>query len=207
MANAIYPFWKQSLMTEGDANKSLDQSGSNAPTVALITTASGYTYSASHQFYSSLSNIVGTPQPITSPTVANGTFNGATVTFTAVSGTVVGALAIYRQNIGSNSTWRLVLFEDTGVTGLPLTPNGGNVVISWNASGIFTLSDRRAKRDLRPLGWAGPLPFYSYRYRNQPGRRAGFLAQDVERLMPEAVKTFGCVKAVDYNRVLHRLAA
>ena len=28
---------------------------------------------------------------------------------------------------------------DTGVTGLPVTPNGGDISITWNASGIFTL--------------------------------------------------------------------
>lgn len=87
MANAVYPLWKQSLMTEADTNKSLNQTGSNAPYAALITTSSGYTYSASHQYYSSLTNIVGTPQPITTPTVTNGTFDGDDVTFTAVSGT------------------------------------------------------------------------------------------------------------------------
>ena len=105
--------FKQSLMTEADANKSLNQTGSNAPYAALITTSSGYTYSASHQFYSSLTNIVGTPQPITTPTVVNGMFDGDDVTFTAVSGTVVGAIVIYRQNAGANTTWRLVLYEDT----------------------------------------------------------------------------------------------
>ena len=84
MAIGKFPSFQTVLLTEADANKSLNQTGSNAPYAALITTSSGYTYSATHQFYSSLSNIVGTPQPITTPTVVNGTFDGDDVTYTAV---------------------------------------------------------------------------------------------------------------------------
>lgn len=138
MANAIYPLYKQALLA-GDANSDLDNNTStDGVYVALIDTGT-YTYSAAHQFYSSLSGIVGTPQRITSPTVTNGVLDGGDVTFTAVSGASVEALAIYRQNSGANTTWRLVAYIDTGVTGLPVTPNGGDITISWNASGIFSL--------------------------------------------------------------------
>src|SRR5215471_10783948 len=185
MANAVYPLFKQSLLTEADTNKSLNQTGSNAPYASLITTSSGYTYSASHQFYTSLTNIVGTPQPITTPTVVNGTFDGDDVTFTAVSGTVVGAIVIYRQNAGANTTWRLVLYEDTSVTGLPVTPNGGNIVITWNASGIFTLSDLDAKLDVRRVGQLPDgLPLYAYRYRGSRRRSVGVLAHEAAQHYP-----------------------
>src|SRR5258705_4221090 len=122
MANALYPKWKQSLMTEADTNKSLDQTGANAPFASLVTTSAGYVYSAAHQFFSSVTNVVGTDVAITTPTVLNGLFDGDDVTFTAVSGTVVGAIVVYRKNAGANTTWRLVLYEDTSVTGLPVTP-------------------------------------------------------------------------------------
>src|SRR5215468_3287590 len=197
MANAVYPLFKQSLLTEADANKSLNQTGSNAPYAALITTSSGYVYSASHQFYNSLTNVVGTPQPITTPTVVNGTFDGDDVTFTAVSGTVVGAIVIYRQNAGANTTWRLVLFEDTSVTGLPVTPNGGNIVVTWNASGIFTISDKNAKENIRMVGdLFGKLPIYEYNYVGSTERFTGLLAQEVEKVAPEAVVTHNGMKAV-----------
>jgi hypothetical protein len=187
MANAVYPLFKQSLLTEADANKSLNQTGSNAPYASLITTSAGYVYSASHQFYTSLTNIVGTPQPITTPTVVNGTFAGDNVTFTAVSGTVVGAIVIYRQNAGANTTWRLVLYEDTSVTGLPVTPNGGNIVITWNASGIFTLSDADAKHSVKAIGHVGPAEIVSFSYHGETERRVGLIAQQVENFAPHAV--------------------
>ena len=141
MANAIYPLYKNSLMTAA-ANVSLDQNTStDGPYCSLVDTGT-YTYSATHQFFSSLSGIVGTDQRITTPTVgsvSNGTFDGDDLTYTAVTGASIEALVIYRHNSGANTTWRLVLYVDTGVTGLPVTPNGGNITVTWSASGIVTL--------------------------------------------------------------------
>lgn len=138
MANAIYPLFKQSLLA-GDANADLDNNTTtDGPFVALIDTGT-YTYSAAHQYYSSLSGIVGTDQRITSPTVTSGTLDGGDLTYTAVSGNSVEALGIYRKNTGANTTWRLVAFIDTSVTGLPVTPNGGDITVTWHASGIFTI--------------------------------------------------------------------
>lgn len=138
MANAIYPLYKQSLLA-GDANADLDNDTStDGVYVALVDTGT-YTYNASHQFYSSLSGVVGTDQRITAPTVTNGLLDGGDVTFTAVSGNSVEALVLYRKNSGANTTWRLVAYIDTGVTGLPVTPNGGDITITWNASGIMQL--------------------------------------------------------------------
>ena len=138
MANAIYPLYKQSLLA-GDANADLDNDTStDGVYVALVDTGT-YTYSAAHQFYSSLSGVVGTDQRITGPTVTNGTLDGADVTFTSVTGASVEALVIYRKNAGANTTWRLVAYIDTGVTGLPVTPNGGSIAVTWSGSGIFTI--------------------------------------------------------------------
>ena len=165
MANAVYPRYKQSLMTEADANKSLDQSGTSAPYAALVTTSGGYTYSATHQFYSpSLTNVQGTDVAITTPSVVNGLFDGDDVTFTAVSGTIIGAIVIYRRNTGANTTYRLVLYEDTSVTGLPVTPNGGNIVITWNASGIFQLCSRSHKVSIVQIDKVGQVGLYEFSY-------------------------------------------
>lgn len=133
MANAIYPLYKQSLL-DADANVDIND---GTVKVALVDTGA-YTYSAAHQFLSSLTGVVGTAQTITTTTVTNGVFDGDNVSFTAVTGNTVEALVIYIDT-GTAGTSRLVAYLDTGVTGLPLTPNGGNVDITWNASGIFAL--------------------------------------------------------------------
>jgi hypothetical protein len=208
MSNAVYPKYKESVLKESDANNGLDGTTTAAPYVALVDTGT-YTYSSSHQFYSSLSGIVGTDQALTTPVVTNGTFDADDVTFTAVSGASVEALVIYRHNAGANTTWRLVLFEDTSVTGLPVTPNGGNIVVTWNASGIFTISDKRLKADIVQVGkLADDLPIYEYRYLEGSVRHRGIMAQDAERVAPGAVHTFDSgYKAVAYDRVLERIAA
>lgn len=141
MANAIYPIYKTALLA-GSTNADLDNdTATDGPFVALVDTGT-YTYSAAHDFYNDLSGTVGTDQRITTPTVGSvsaGTFDGDNVTFSSVTGATVEALVIYRKNSGANTTWRLVAYIDTSVTGLPVTPNGGDITITWNASGIFTL--------------------------------------------------------------------
>jgi hypothetical protein len=134
MANAIYPLYKQALL---DASSDSDLNDGTVK-VALIDTAD-YTYSTAHDFYNDASaGAVGTPQTIANTTVTNGLFDGDNVTFTAVSGDPCEALIIYIDT-GNAATSRLVAYIDTGVTGLPVTPNGGDITITWNASGIFQL--------------------------------------------------------------------
>lgn len=136
MANAVYPPFKGFLLTAA-ANVSLNVDDStNGPFVALVDLGT-YTYSAAHDFFDDLSGIVGTDQRIATPTTVGGLFDGDNVTYTAVSGATVEALVFYRKNAGANTTWKLVAFEDTGVTGLPVTPNGGDISITFNASGII----------------------------------------------------------------------
>ena len=138
MANAIYPLFKQELM-KGTSNNLLNSTeGATGVYCALVDTGT-YTYSAAHQFYSSLSGVVGTDQEILTKTQTTGTFDGTDLTYTSVSGATVEAVVLYRKNAGASTTWPLIAYIDTGVTGLPVTPNGGNITITWNASGIFTL--------------------------------------------------------------------
>jgi hypothetical protein len=105
--------------------------------VALVDTGT-YTYSAAHEFLTSLSGVVGTAQLIGTKTFTNGVFDGDNVTYSAVTGNSVEALVIYIDT-GTAGTSRLVAFIDTGVTGLPVTPNGGDISVTFNASGIFAL--------------------------------------------------------------------
>lgn len=133
MANAIYPKWKEALL-----QNSSDSALTGTVKVALVDTGT-YTYSSAHQFLSSLSGVVGTAQTIgATKSYTNGVFDGGDVTFTAVTGNSVEALVLYIDT-GNSATSRLVAFIDTGVTGLPVTPNGGDISITWNASGIFAL--------------------------------------------------------------------
>jgi hypothetical protein len=137
MANAVYPIYKKALL-DGAADSALTGSGTTGLYCALVDTGT-YTYNAAHDFYNDLSGIVGTDQEITTVTTTGGLIDGDNLTYTAVTGNSVEALVLYRKNAGANTTWRLVAYIDTGVTGLPVTPNGGNITVTWNASGIIQL--------------------------------------------------------------------
>jgi hypothetical protein len=133
MANAIYPKFKEALL---DALADVDLNDLTVK-VALVDTDT-YTYSAAHDFLDDLSGVVGTAQTIGNTTVTGGVFDGDNVTFTAVSGAEVEALVIYIDT-GNAATSRLVAYIDTGQTGLPVTPNGGDISVAWSSSGIFAL--------------------------------------------------------------------
>lgn len=133
MANAVYPKWKEAIQ-QATANSSL----AGTVKVALVDTGV-YTYSAAHEFYSSVSSaVVGTPQTLGSKTFTDGVFDAADATVPAVTGNTVEALVIY-VDTGVAGTSRLYAYIDTGVTNLPVTPNGGDITINWNASGIIAL--------------------------------------------------------------------
>ncbi|MGH7239523.1 MAG: hypothetical protein ACREHG_05595, partial [Candidatus Saccharimonadales bacterium] len=129
MTSALYPLWKQQLIA-GDANATLTGSGTTGLYCAMVTAS--YTYSSSHQYYSSLAGLVGTDQEITSVTYTTGTVKGNDVTYTSVaSGSTINALILYRKNTGANSTWELVGYLDSAnVSGLPAVTNGGNITIA-----------------------------------------------------------------------------
>lgn len=138
MANAVYPKWKEAI-AQATANSALNGSGTTGLYAALVDTGT-YTYSSSHEFYSSISSaVVGTPVELTSKTFTNGLIDCADATLTAVSGSSAEAVVLYVKNAGANTTWRLFAYIDTGVTGLPLTPSGSDVSIAINASGLIQL--------------------------------------------------------------------
>jgi hypothetical protein len=135
MARAIYPKYKEAILN-GGAN--VDLVAGNVK-VALVDTGA-YTYSAAHQFLSSLTGVVGTAISVpATKTVTNGTFatSASTGTFTAVTGATVEAL-VYYIDTGTAGTSRLVYYDDAA-TGLVLTPNGADVTITFPGAGIFTI--------------------------------------------------------------------
>ena len=105
--------------------------------MALVDTGV-YTYSAAHEFLTSLTGVVGTAQTVGSKTFTDGVFGGANVTYTAVTGNSAEALVFYIDT-GTAATSRLIQYIDSGFTGLPVTPNGGDITITFNASGISAL--------------------------------------------------------------------
>lgn len=70
--------------------------------------------------------------------VAAGTFDSADPTFTSLSGDQVESLIVFKDT-GTEATSILLAFYDVFTSGMPLTPNGGNVQVVVNASGWWQI--------------------------------------------------------------------
>ena len=110
---------------------------SDSLSVALVNT--GYVASNAHA-WSSISPSLNSAAPVTltgKSVAADGSFSGAPVTFTTVaaSGTTIAGAVIYK--VGSPNV--PIYFVNVG-SGLPITPNGGDITVNWGAGGkLFTL--------------------------------------------------------------------
>jgi hypothetical protein len=132
MANALYPKAKEKFL---DA---LIDMPTDTIKIALIDTGV-YTYSSTDEFFSAASSaVIGTAATLASKTITNGVFDAADVTFTSVTGASVEALILYKDT-GSAATSPLIMYLDVAASGLPVTPNGNNIDVQFNASGIFAL--------------------------------------------------------------------
>ena len=131
MTNQLYPSFK-ALLLNGDIDLAADDIK-----VALVDT-NDVAFSTSHDFLNDVSaSVVATSGNLASKTTTGGVFDAADITFTGVTGDVSEALILYKDT-GSAATSPLICFIDSA-TGLPITPNSGNVVVAWHASGIFAL--------------------------------------------------------------------
>jgi hypothetical protein len=136
MASAIYPKALQSFLT---------QSPSIAITTDTIKVAavsnSDYTYSATDQYKSAVTSYAGTTDAVisgitgTSGTMAASNLAPAFSALAQSGAKKVDALVIYKDT-GVASTSPLICYMALGTS---LTPNGGDVDITWNASGILAI--------------------------------------------------------------------
>lgn len=134
MANALYPKFKEALL-KGDVDLE------TSDVKAMLVDGADYTYSATHEFLSDVPS--GAREEISSAlgskSFTNGVFDSADPSWPSSAGDPVEVVILLVGDTSSPSTCRLAAYYDTGVTGLPLTLNGGNVSGTVNASGWFAL--------------------------------------------------------------------
>lgn len=132
MANALYDHGR-----EGFLDGSIDWDTDTIRAV-LIDTGTYSVNLATHEDYADISGVVGSESgAFASKTVTAGVADAADITFSTVSGNTVEAIIIFLDT-GAAANDRLIAYIDTA-TGLPVTPNGGDINIAFNASGIFKL--------------------------------------------------------------------
>jgi hypothetical protein len=101
--------------------------------------------------------------------------------------------------------WNLLL----GLGGMKTSNNGtvgGNLLSG--ILGKFLPSDERLKENVAEVGSLNDgLPVYLYNYNGDQTPRIGLMAQDVEKVRPDAVAEIGGFKAVHYGRATELAAA
>lgn len=126
MANTLYDKARQRFL-EAQINWMTD-----TIKVLLVSTSSYTVNTSTHEFLSDISGSsrIAGPVTLTGKSTLGGAADAADATFTAVSGGSIGAIVIYIDS-GAEGSSPLLAYIDTA-TGLPLTPNGGDVIITWD---------------------------------------------------------------------------
>ena len=126
MANTLYDAARQRFL-EGQFNWLTD-----TIKVLLVDTGAYSVVTGTHQYLSDIpttARIAG-PVTLTAKTTTGGAADGADVTFPSVTGASIEAIVIYSDS-GTESTSPLIAYIDTA-TGLPITPNGGDIIVTWD---------------------------------------------------------------------------
>ena len=133
MATALYDKGREAFLN-GDIDWDTDDIR-----CVLVDTGTYTVNIATHDFHNDLSGIVATSGNFSGKTITAGVADANNVTFSAVSGSTAEAIVIYKWT-GVSGTSPLIAYIDSA-TGLPVTPNGGDITVTWDNGGnkIFKL--------------------------------------------------------------------
>lgn len=131
MASVLYNSGKDAI---------LDGTIGNITTATLKLTlidTGDYTFSQTHTDFANdvASAAKIQTETLSNVTVSDGTVDADDVTFSSVTGDEFEALILWDDD-GADGV--LIAYIDSG-TNLPLVPNGGDVVVEFSASGIFSI--------------------------------------------------------------------
>lgn len=131
MANALYDPFVEAYLTGAADAVDFD----TADIRAILIDTADYTFSAAHDY---LDDVAAGARVATSATLAvtrqGRAIDLADATFTAVTGDVSEALIVYCHDGGADSARRLIAYIDTASSGLPATPGGGDITVTWAGS-------------------------------------------------------------------------
>ena len=100
--------------------------------VLLVDTGAYTPQTSVHQYLSDIptSARIAGPITLTAKSTTGGAADAADVTFTSVTGASIESIVIYIDS-GQENTSPLIAYIDTA-TGLPITPNGGDIIVTWD---------------------------------------------------------------------------
>ena len=126
MANTLYDYCRQRFL-EAQINWMTD-----TVKVILVSTSAYTPQTAVHQYLADIpvSARIAGPVTLTAKATTGGAADAADCTFASVSGATINAIVIYKDT-GTEATSPLIAYIDTA-TGLPITPNGGDIIVTWD---------------------------------------------------------------------------
>lgn len=133
MANVLYPAGKEGFLTTA---MDLNEDDMRAVLIDLA----DYTYSSAHDYYDDV--------PAAARVAVSGALGWLSVapnfdtndfSWTSVSGDPCEAVILFNYSGGADSARLLCAYYDTGMAGIPVTPNGANINFTVSASGWFSL--------------------------------------------------------------------
>ena len=138
MATIVHLDWLDGML--GDPTHSVvDLNTDNIDASLLDATDSGTITSASVDYDEVDAATVVATEDVTISGIANGVVSISAVTFSGVTGDAADYLAIWK-NSGTPGTSPLVITWDSATTGLPVTPNGGDITATWGSNTLVTLA-------------------------------------------------------------------
>lgn len=78
---------------------------------------------------------------------------------------------------------------------------GSTAYMAYMLPSLIAASDVRLKENIIPLGTENGFPVYEFSYKGNPARFIGVMAQEVQKLMPQAVGRIGRWLAVNYSMI------
>ena len=126
MANALFDKARQRFL-EGQFNWNTD-------TIKAVLVDTG-TYTPNLSAHEYLADVgagarIATSGAFTGKSTTGGAADANDITFTSVTGASIEAIIIYKDT-GVDATSPLIAYIDTA-TGLPITPNGGDIIVTWD---------------------------------------------------------------------------
>lgn len=144
MANFLFTPYRNSMMGKTSDYSARVDVDTDTLKVAFVDQDTA-TPAAANVFVTSFSSALvpafASAQTLGTPTIgvsSDGALDAVDTVFTSLSGASVEGIVIWK-NVTSVSDSPNLAYFNSGVTGLPFTPTGGDVTIQWHTNGIWAV--------------------------------------------------------------------
>ena len=141
MATLVHNDWLDGML--GSPTHNVVDIDTDTMKLSLLDATDSGTITAAYVDYAEINGVVVVSDGLAMPsvsTITDGvvTLSGA-ATFLSVSGDVADYMTLWKDT-ASAATSTLLITWDTASSGLPVTPNGGDIISTWGSNILLTLA-------------------------------------------------------------------